>query len=116
MGVSVEDEIRSNRIDDLAATKARVKFLSCEPLLGPLSKLSLNAIDWVIVGGESGPGARPMNAEWATEIRHQCQDAGVKFFFKQWGGVRKKITGRVLEERTWDERPPLAHECSSLAV
>ena len=116
MGVSVEDEVRSYRIDDLVATNAKVKFLSCEPLLGPLSRLPLNGIDWVIVGGESGPAARPMKAEWAVEIRDQCQEAGVKFFFKQWGGVRKKAVGRTLEGRTWDDRSRLAHEFSSLAA
>ena len=82
-----------------------MKFLSIEPLLGPLGNLNLRGIHWVIVGGESGPGARPMNAEWVTGIRDQCQRAGVPFFFKQWGGVQKKKAGRTLDGRTWDEMP-----------
>ena len=84
-----------------------VKFLSVEPLLGPLPNLDLRGIDWVIVGGESGPGARPMAAEWVKEIRDQCRRANVAFFFKQWGGVNKKKAGRELEGRTWDEMPVL---------
>ena len=105
MGVSVEDDQQYQRICDLKACDARVKFLSCEPLIGRLRNLPLNGIDWVIVGGESGPGARPMNPEWVTEIRDRCQEAGVPYFFKQWGGVNKKATGRVLDGRTWDEMP-----------
>jgi protein gp37 len=105
MGVSVETEDYSFRIDHLRQTTAQVKFLSLEPLLGPLQRLNLNAIDWVIVGGESGPGARPMNPLWVIDIRNQCQKAGVPFFFKQWGGTRKKKTGRELDGRTWDEMP-----------
>jgi protein gp37 len=105
MGVSVESEKFAHRIDLLRETAAAVKFLSLEPLLGPLNNLSLDGIDWVIVGGESGPGARPMNSEWVTTIRDQCIDAGVPFFFKQWGGVHKKRFGRMLEGRTWDEMP-----------
>jgi protein gp37 len=105
MGVSVETEDYSFRIDHLRQTTAQVKFLSLEPLLGPLQRLNLRAIDWVIVGGESGPGARPMNPFWVIDIRNQCQKAGVPFFFKQWGGTRKKKTGRELEGRTWDEMP-----------
>ncbi|MBV6504870.1 MAG: hypothetical protein ILNGONEN_00425 [Syntrophorhabdaceae bacterium] len=105
MGVSVETEDYSFRIDHLRQTTAQVKFLSLEPLLGPLQRLNLKAIDWVIVGGESGPGARPMNPLWAINIRNQCQQANVPFFFKQWGGTRKKKTGRELEGRTWDEMP-----------
>lgn len=108
MGVSVENEKYVERIDDLRKTRANVKFLSLEPLLGPLRNLDLAKIDWVIVGGESGPGARPMQASWVTEIRDQCQAAGVAFFFKQWGGPNKKRTGRVLDGRTWDEMPPSA--------
>jgi protein gp37 len=87
--------------------RARLKFLSIEPLLAPLGKVNLRGIDWVIVGGESGPGARPMNAEWVTDIRDQCLKANVAFFFKQWGGVQKKKAGRKLEGRTWDEMPEL---------
>lgn len=105
IGVSVENSDYLKRVDHLRATGAQVKFLSCEPLLGPLSELSLDGIDWVIVGGESGPGARPMEACWVTQIRDQCIEAGVPFFFKQWGGVNKKRLGRLLEGRTWDETP-----------
>ena len=92
----------------LRQTDARVKFLSLEPLLGPLPALNLDGIDWVIVGGESGPGARVMNPDWVREIRDQCIDAGVAFHFKQWGGVFKKRHGRELDGRTWDELPDLA--------
>lgn len=105
MGVSVESEIYKDRIDDLRKTGAKIKFLSLEPLLGPLPKLDLTGIDWVIVGGESGPGARPIKEEWVTDIRDQCQDASVPFFFKQWGGTRKKKSGRLLQGRTWNEMP-----------
>jgi len=105
MGVSVETEKYTHRIDDLRKTAAHVKFLSLEPLLGPLGKLNLRGIDWVIVGGESGPMARPIDPEWVTEIRNQCVLEGVPFFFKQWGGVQKSKTGRTLEGRTWDEMP-----------
>ena len=105
MGVSVETEKYKVRIDDLRKTSAHVKFLSLEPLLGSLGKLNLRGIDWAIVGGESGPGARPVDSEWVTDIRDQCVKAGVAFFFKQWGGVQKKKTGRTLEGRTWDEMP-----------
>lgn len=105
MGVSVENEKYTYRIDDLRKTAAHVKFLSLEPLLGPLGKLNLRGIDWAIVGGESGPGARPIDPEWVMEIRDQCIKARVPFFFKQWGGVQKKKTGRTLEGRTWGEMP-----------
>jgi len=105
MGVSVETQDYVSRIDDLRSTPAEVKFMSLEPLLGPLPRLNLTDIDWVIVGGESGPGARPMRLEWATEIRDQCVQDATPFFFKQWGGFRKKRNGRVLEGRTWDEFP-----------
>ena len=105
MGVSVENEEYLDRIDHLRRSGAQVKFLSIEPLLGPLGNVDLGGIDWVIVGGESGPGARPMNHEWVSSIRDQCQRAGVAFFFKQWGGVQKKKTGRSLDGRTWDEMP-----------
>lgn len=107
MGISVENEDYVERIDHLRKTGAFVKFLSVEPLLGPIRKLNLRGIDWVIVGGESGPRSRPMEAEWVTDIRNQCQKAGTAFFFKQWGGVQKKRTGRELEGRTWDEMPQL---------
>lgn len=105
MGVSVESADQVDRIDDLRRTRARVKFLSLEPLLGPLPGLNLKGVDWVIVGGESGPGARPIEERWILEIRDQCRQAGVAFFFKQWGGRNKKKTGRLLEGRTWDEMP-----------
>jgi protein gp37 len=105
MGVSVENEDYAYRIDHLRKTGAFVKFLSLEPLLGPLDKLNLDGIDWVIAGGESGPGARPMEADWVRTIRDQCMVAHVAFHFKQWGGVNKKKTGRVLDSRTWDEFP-----------
>ena len=105
MGVSVERQDYVSRIDDLRGTGAAVKFLSLEPLLGPLRDLRLAGIDWVIVGGESGPGARPMDVEWVLDIRAQCRAAGVPFFFKQWGGFNKKKSGRLLEGRTWDEWP-----------
>jgi protein gp37 len=105
MGVSVENQKYAPRIDDLRATDAHIKFLSLEPLLGPLSNLDLSGIDWVIVGGESGPKARPMDHAWVADIRDQCIEAGVAFFFKQWGGKRKNRTGRTLEGRTWDEYP-----------
>jgi protein gp37 len=110
MGVSVEDGRVLHRIGDLVATRAQVKFLSCEPLIGPLNDLPLRGIDWVIVGGESGPRCRPMQEEWVRSIRDQCRAADVSFFFKQWGGVQKKRTGRMLDGRTWDCMPTLAHE------
>lgn len=114
MGVSVENANVLNRIENLRNTHARVKFLSCEPLVGSLGDLELAGIDWVIVGGESGPFARPMDPAWPKEIRDLCLKSGVPYFFKQWGGVRKKNTGRELEGRTWDEMPVLAHELLSV--
>ena len=105
MGVSVENASYTFRIQHLRSIRAALKFLSLEPLLGPLPNLDLSGIDWVIVGGESGPMARPMDKAWVTDIRDQCQEAGVPFFFKQWGGVRKKKAGRLLDGRTWDEVP-----------
>ena len=105
MGVSVESARYRSRIDRLRATGARLKFLSLEPLLGFLPDLDLAGIDWVIVGGESGPGARPMDPEWVIDLRDQCRRARVPFFFKQWGGTNKKRTGRTLEGRVWDEMP-----------
>ena len=105
MGVSVENEKVLNRIDLLRQTHARTKFLSCEPLIGPLPNLNLDGIDWVIVGGESGRKPRPMDPEWALDIMDQCQQAGVAFFFKQWGGTSKKKSGRELNGRTYDEMP-----------
>lgn len=105
MGVSVEDSRVTDRIDALRQTDAHIKFLSLEPLLGALPDLKLDGIDWVIVGGESGPGAREMQKKWVIEIREQCADAGVAFFFKQWGGKRKSKKGRELDGRTYDEMP-----------
>jgi protein gp37 len=105
MGVSVETEEYIFRIDHLRKTTAHFKFLSLEPLLGPIPNLDLSGIDWVIVGGESGPAARPMHQDWVLTIRDQCQKAGIPFFFKQWGGFNKKKAGRSLEGRTWDEMP-----------
>ncbi len=105
LGTSIESKRWLHRLDQLKATGARTKFLSLEPLLGPLPDLDLYGIGWVIVGGESGPGARPMNADWVREIRDSCVRSEVPFFFKQWGGVFKKRTGRVLDDRTWDEMP-----------
>ncbi len=105
MGVSIETAESTYRADHLRETGARVKFLSLEPLLEPLPDLDLSGIDWVIVGGESGPSARPMDPAWVVDIRDQCVDAGVPFFFKQWGGVNKKKAGRLLEGRTWAEMP-----------
>lgn len=108
MGVSVESKDYCFRIDDLRETGAHIKFLSLEPLLGPLENLNLAGIDWVIVGGESGPGARRMQKEWVLDIRDQCVRAGVPFFFKQWGGTNKKKSGRMLENRVWNEMPTSA--------
>jgi len=105
MGVSVENAQYTSRIECLRHTGAAVKFLSIEPLLGAVGTLDLTGIHWVIAGGESGPGAREMKREWVVDIRRQCRIAGVAFFFKQWGGVNKKKTGRVLDGRTYDEMP-----------
>jgi protein gp37 len=106
MGVSVENESAEYRIDDLReVTGPVIKFLSCEPLLGPLDGLDLTGIHWVIVGGESGPGARPMLEQWVTPIRDACLAVDVPFFFKQWGGTRKKKAGRILDRREWLETP-----------
>lgn len=105
MGVSVEDQKVEERIDFLRQTKAKVKFLSLEPLLGPLPNLNLIGIDWVIVGGESGHNPRPMNADWVLDIQKQCVDNDVAFFFKQWGGKNKKKNGRLLNGKTYDEMP-----------
>ena len=105
LGVSVESERWLGRVDLLRRTGASIKFLSLEPLLGPLPSLSLSEMDWVIAGGESGPGARPMKAEWVREIRDQCIEDDVPFFFKQWGGVFKKRAGRLLDGKTWNQMP-----------
>jgi protein gp37 len=105
MGVTVESEQYVRRIDDLRTVPAALRFLSLEPLLGPLPALDLAGIDWAIVGGESGPGARPMAESWVLDIQRQCRVAGVPFFFKQWGGTNKKKAGRILAGRAWDEMP-----------
>ena len=105
MGVTVENKDYLERIDHLRRVPARIKFLSIEPLLSGIPYLNLEGIDWVIVGGESGPGARPMREEWAVEVRDHCLRQGVPFFFKQWGGVNKKRNGRILENRVWAAMP-----------
>jgi protein gp37 len=121
MGVTVENAHYVYRIDHLRQTPAAIKFVSFEPLLGPIPNINLDGIDWVIVGGESGPSSRPMKSEWAVDIRNQCLYADIPFFFKQWGGVNKKETGRILEGRTWDQVPrsqdsincPLSYGCNT---
>jgi protein gp37 len=105
LGTSVESRRYKARIDQLRMVPAQVRFISFEPLLGSIGRVSLAGIHWAIVGGESGPGARPMNAAWVEEIRRQCGDRGVKFFFKQWGGTNKKMRGRTYRGRTWDSFP-----------
>lgn len=105
MGVSVEDDSQRSRIDHLRKVPAAVRFISAEPLLGPLAELDLTGIDWLIAGGESGPGCRPMDPAWVTSLRDQCRQAGTAFFFKQWGGRTPKAGGRLLDGRTWDEMP-----------
>ncbi len=116
MGVTVEEQRYTYRIDLLRTVPAAVRFLSLEPLLGPLPNLNLKGIHWVIVGGESGPGARPMRPEWATDIRDQCLAADVPFFFKQWGGVHKKRAGRLLEGRTWEQMPAFSQPALALPL
>jgi len=108
MGVTVESALYKDRIDVVRTSGAFLKFLSLEPLLGELGELDLTGIDWVIVGGESGPGARPMSVQWVRDIRNQCVSSDLPFFFKQWGGVNKRKSGRVLDGRTWDQMPPSA--------
>lgn len=105
LGVSIENSDYIDRITHLNCTSAKVKFISCEPLVGPIKQLLLSGIDWVIVGGESGPYSRPISPEWVRDIRDQCVLQGVPFFFKQWGGTNKKKNGRTLDNRTWDELP-----------
>jgi protein gp37 len=112
MGVSIENEKVKYRIDYLRKTKAKVKFLSCEPLIGSLPNLNLKKIDWVIVGGESGHKPRPMASEWVLDIQEQCKKADVPFFFKQWGGRNKKKNGRILNGRTYDEMPEIEQQLS----
>ncbi|MCK9426893.1 MAG: phage Gp37/Gp68 family protein [Ignavibacteriaceae bacterium] len=105
VGVSVENDDYTYRIDHLRNTDAKTKFLSVEPLIGPINKLDLTNIDWVIVGGESGPGARPLKEEWVIDIKDKCIEQDVPFFFKQWGGVQKKKAGRLLQGKTWSQMP-----------
>jgi protein gp37 len=105
MGVSVENSDALDRIDDLRGVPAAVRFLSCEPLLGPLNDINLDGINWVIAGGESGSGHRPLDPEWVIDLRNACRSAKVPFFFKQWGGRTPKAGGRMLEGLIWDEMP-----------
>lgn len=109
MGVTVENNSVKNRIDSLRQTSARVKFLSCEPLLSSLPNLNLQGIDWVIVGGESGRTPRPIKEEWVINIKEQCQKADVSFYFKQWGGTNKKKAGKLLEGKIYKEMPSLIY-------
>src|SRR5262249_42207476 len=108
LGVSVENEAYTTRIDDLRDLPASVRFLSVEPLIGPIPALDLRGIHWVILGGESGPRSRPLDIAWVRSVRDQCIASDVAFFFKQWGGTRKHLTGRSLDGRTWDELPQRA--------
>ena len=116
LGVSIEEDSQVDRAEILREVPAAIRFLSCEPLLGPLPSLDLTDIDWVIVGGESGPDFRPMQAEWAASLRNRCLEASIPFFFKQWGGRTPRSGGRQLDGRTWDEFPggptaPLVERC-----
>jgi protein gp37 len=113
MGVSIENEGYVGRVDDLRAVPAHVRFLSVEPLLGPIEPLPLQGIQWAIVGGESGPRSRPVDANWVRSIRDQCLEADVPFFFKQWGGTRKKKAGRLLDSREWNEMPSVNRQTNS---
>jgi protein gp37 len=114
MGVSVENEKVMHRIDDLRKTNARTKFLSCEPLIGPLPNMNLQNIDWVIVGGESGRTPRKMEADWVLDIKDQCQKGNTAFFFKQWGGTNKKKAGRELDGKLYNEMPEMETELFSV--
>jgi protein gp37 len=114
MGVSVEDTSVTHRVDRLRETSARIKFLSCEPLLGPLPGLNLDGINWLIVGGESGTRPRPMREDWVFDIQRQCEEQDVKFFFKQWGGRNKKAAGRLLNGRTYDDMPVIPERTKSV--
>jgi protein gp37 len=116
MGVSVENDEYLWRIESLRKVHSKIRFLSLEPLLGPLRELPLEGIDWVIVGGESGPEARPMDPSWVRSIRDQCVRACVPFYFKQWGGKNKKATGRILDGTVWDQRPPRANREITLSI
>lgn len=110
MGVSIENQYTVNRINDLKQVPSFIRFLSCEPMIGPIHNLKLDNIHWVIVGGESGPGARPMESGWVEDILKQCKNYKTAFFFKQWGGVRKDLTGRVLHGKTYNNLPLLAYK------
>ena len=112
LGASIENRERAGRLEHLKRTPAAVRFVSFEPLLGPIGQIDLDEVAWAIVGGESGPGARPMKPEWARELRDQCRSREIAFFFKQWGGPRPKSGGRTLDGRTWDEFPDL-NACES---
>ena len=114
MGVSVEDTSVTHRVDRLRETSAHIKFLSCEPLLGPLPSLNLDGIHWLIVGGESGTRPRPMSEDWVFDIQKQCEEQDVKFFFKQWGGRNKKAAGRLLNGRTYDDMPGIPGRTKSV--
>jgi protein gp37 len=116
MGVSVEDARVAFRVDDLRLVPAAVRFLSCEPLLGPLDEVDLTGIGWVIAGGESGPGARPVDSDWVRRLLARCRQQGIPFFFKQWGGVNKKRTGRELDGRTHDEWPAQPHVVDVITI
>ena len=116
MGVTVESERYTSRFDDLASVPATVRFSSMEPLLSPITKFSAKQLDWVIVGGESGPGSRAMQEQWVRAIHARCRAEQIPFFFKQWGGVRKKQAGRLLDNQTWDEMPCKVHARPSLAA
>ncbi len=116
MGVTVESEGYRFRIDDLRRVPAAVRWLSIEPLLGPLGEVDLTDIAWAVAGGESGPGARPMREEWALEILRHCRAQGTAFFFKQWGGVNKRATGRLLRGKLYEEWPPLPGDSGQLAL
>lgn len=116
MGVSIESAEYLWRIDHLRRAPAAIRFLSLEPLLGPLENMDLRGVDWAIAGGESGPGARAMQPEWVRSIRDQCVSANVAFHFKQWGGVNKKKTGRLLDGRTWDDFPNVTHSQNTNSI
>lgn len=116
MGVSVENAEHGIRMDYLRETEASVRFVSIEPLLGPIPSMNLEGMDWIIVGGESGPGARPMSELWVLDILKQCKKSNVPFFFKQWGGINKKKNGRMLKGRTWDQMPQIKPISGQLAL
>ena len=116
LGVSVEDAKNTVRLRHLGTAQASTKFVSFEPLLGPVGKIDLSGVDWAIVGGESGPRARPMAEEWAVEIRDQCRASNVAFFFKQWGGIRPKSGGRLLRGREWNQYPRVSQKLTTVAL